>query len=96
MWGCCRFFSTAVSNKQGIVRLSELNLYESRKSNNVTGVSNQITQTGLYDKVWRRREPPSSERWQLQSITEVSLFVVTRKIDTLFGLSFQSEYSVIL
>jgi len=69
------------------MRLSEWILYESRKSNKVTGVSNQITQSGLCDKGWRRRETPSSESWQLQSITEVSLFVATRKTDNFFILS---------
>ena len=72
------------------MRLSEWNLYESRKSNNVTGDSNKITQSGLYDQGWRRREPPSSDRWQLQSITVVSLFVATRKID----ISFISTHSI--
>jgi hypothetical protein len=47
MWGCCSFFYTAVNNKQDLMRLSEWNLYESPKSNNVTGVSNQITQSGF-------------------------------------------------
>jgi len=44
------FFNTDVSNRRDIMRLSEWNLYESRKSNNVTEVSNQITQSRLYDK----------------------------------------------
>lgn len=85
--GLLQVFYTAVSNEQNIMRLSEWNLYESPMSNDVTGVSNQITRSGLYDKGWRRREPPSSERWQLQSITEVSLFVATRKIDIFFNLT---------
>jgi len=44
------FLNTDVSNRQDIMRLPEWNLYESCKSNNVTGVSNQVTQSRLYDK----------------------------------------------